>query len=1197
MKMTYRLLASAVLAASCACGLHAQEDTPGRAKAYMVADAHLDTQWNWDVVTTIDRYIWNTLDQNLFLLGRYPDYIFNFEGGIKYAWMKEYYPLWFEQVKKYVKEGRWHISGSSWDATDALVPSVESSIRNILLGQTFYRQEFGTESTDIFLPDCFGFGWTLPSVASHCGLIGFSSQKLDWRHKPFYESGKHPFTIGLWQGVDGSRIMLAHGYDYGRRWHDEDLSSSSYLEELASRSPLGIVYRYYGTGDMGGSPTLGSVRSVEKGVHGNGPVEVISAESDRLFKDFLPYDRHPELPVFNGELLMDVHGTGCYTSQAAMKLYNRQNENLGDAAERAALAADWLGAAEYPGDALTESWRRFIWHQFHDDLTGTSIPKAYEYSWNDELLSLSQFSDILTSATGAVASMMDTRVKGRPVVVYNQNGFRVKGIVKIDVDGEYPGYAVYDMDGKKVPSQLTVNEDGSCTLLAVADMPAVSYAVFDVRKAPAVRRHKPSSVSGIENSIYRLEFDRNGDIISLVDKRTGTETVKEGKSLGLAVFEGNRSYEWPAWEILKETLDREPVPVSDSVEVTLVENGPLRKTVLVSRKYRESEFRQYVRLYEGPYASRIDFDNEVFWQSSGALLKAVFPLSVSNPYATYDIGLGTVERACNTETAYEVYAQEWADLTGTDGRYGVTVMNDSKYGWDKPDDSTLRLTLLHTPETAGGYSYQNRQDFGLHRFSYSFTGHPGQLDRAAVSEAAAAYNRPLKAFYTSKHAGMIGREFSFASSDNPSVMIKALKKAEVSDEYVIRLYETSGRGPQTAGITFAGRILSAVSADGTEKTAGKAEFSGNRLEVEVSPYGMATYKVRLEKKTPVERHFAYADLEYDRRCFSWNAFRNAADFSAGYSYAAELLPDSVLVSGGIPFRLGEKEVENGLVCKGDTIAVPSDRTYRKAYILAASAESDQTAVFRAGDKECTAYVPYYSGFFGQWGHTGHTEGYVKDAVPAYVGTHTHSVSGDETYRFSYMFRIGVDLPEGCSELVLPDNDGIVVFAVTFSEDDAIQAVPASGLYETAVEPSGVEPAAVRTNLLSGAGIVSVSGEANGREKACYCIDGDESTKWCDISGAPNTVVIDMGEQKEVSAWKVVNAGQENPSFITADAFLQGRNSPDEEWRTLDSFTANSSNVVMREFNPSVCRYLRLMVTRSTQEDSNNACRIYELEVY
>ena len=478
-----RLIAGAVMLAVAGGHLSAQTAAPQKAKAYMVADAHLDTQWNWDIQTTIKEYVWNTLNQNLFLLNQYPDYIFNFEGGVKYAWMKEYYPREYELMKAFVKAGRWHVSGASWDATDTLVPSIESFIRNIMLGQEFYRKELGVESTDIFLPDCFGFGWTLPTVAAHCGLIGFSSQKLDWRNNPFYGKSKHPFTVGLWKGVDGASVMLAHGYDYGRRWDNEDLSENKYLMELSRCTPLNTVYRYYGTGDVGGSPTIASVASVEKGIKGDGPLKIISATSDQLFKDYQPYDAHSELPVFDGELLMDVHGTGCYTSQAAMKLYNRQNELLGDAAERASVAAALLGTAEYPGKSLTESWQRFIFHQFHDDLTGTSIPRAYEFSWNDELLSLKQFSGILTHAVGSVAGKLDTRVKGIPVVLYNASGFKAADVVTMEVKApRFPkGVAVYNEQGKQVASQLVSYTDGKVRLLVEATVPANGYAVYDVR--------------------------------------------------------------------------------------------------------------------------------------------------------------------------------------------------------------------------------------------------------------------------------------------------------------------------------------------------------------------------------------------------------------------------------------------------------------------------------------------------------------------------------------------------------------------------------------------------------------------------------------------------------------------------------------------------------------------------------------------
>ena len=191
------------LAALCfAAGGASAQQTDGKSvapktyKAYMVSDAHLDTQWNWDVQRSIREYIPKTLDQNLFLLGTYPDYVFNFEGGIKYQWMKEYYPHQYELIKRYIREGRWHVTGSTWDATDPNIPSAESFTRNILYGQHFYRREFGVEGTDIFLPDCFGFGWTLPTIAAHSGLIGFSTQKLMWRHRSFHGASKIPFEIG-----------------------------------------------------------------------------------------------------------------------------------------------------------------------------------------------------------------------------------------------------------------------------------------------------------------------------------------------------------------------------------------------------------------------------------------------------------------------------------------------------------------------------------------------------------------------------------------------------------------------------------------------------------------------------------------------------------------------------------------------------------------------------------------------------------------------------------------------------------------------------------------------------------------------------------------------------------------------------------------------------------------------------------------
>lgn len=1042
--------------------LFAQSVTENRPKIYVVANAHLDTQWNWDVQSTIKEYVWNTLSQNLLLLKRYPDYIFNFEGGVKYAWMKEYYPLEYAELKKAIKTGRWHVAGGSWDANDVLISSPESIIRNLLLGQEYYRNEFQVESTDLFLPDCFGFGWTLPTIASHCGLIGFSSQKLSWRWRPFYENKKLPFTVGLWRGVDGATIMLAHGYAYTKRWEDVDLSSDKELLELASYTPLQTVYRYYGsTGDRGGSPTVVSVRSVEKGIKGKGPLEIISATSDQLYKDYLPYKNHPELPLFDGELIMDVHGTGCYTSQAAMKLYNRQNELLGDAAERSAVCADWLNSGTYPGKKITEAWKRFIFHQFHDDLTGTSIPRAYEYSWNDELISLSQFSDVLCSSVRGVAAKLDTSVKGIPVVLYNALGFQVNNLVEVTVavSGEPKSVSVYNVEGKKVASQLLSCKDGKASILIDATVPAVGFAVYDVR----VSRDKPVIMERqgekflFENSIYKLTLNSDGDITSLIDKRCDKEIVKSGKAIRLALFTENKSDEWPAWEIHKRTLDKEPVSIgSGQAKIFLVENGVLRKTLCIQKRYGKSVFHQYIHLYEGSLAHRIDFYNEIDWESTNALLKAEFPLSVANEKATYDLGLGSIMRGNNTKTAYEVYAQYWANLSDKKNQYGVTILNNSKYGWDKPDEHTLRLTLLHTPSSVGNYSYQSSQDWGYHEFTYSLIGYSGALDKVQTVRQAEMLNQGLKAFQADKHSGDLGKSFAFVCSSNRNVMIKALKKAESSDEYVVRVYEIGGEKTQQAFLTFAGEIQYASEVDGTEKRIRDAEITGKKLQVIIQPHSIRTFKVKLkpsllEKPGLVTK---YLTLNYDRKCTSWNGFRSNGNFESGYSYAAELLPDSLIVNQ-VPFQLGEKDVANGVTCKGDTLQLPTDERYNRVYFLAASTDADYTATFICGEKQQTVNIPCYTGFIGQWGHTNHTKGFFKPAEIAYIGTHRHIANRDCPYEFTYMFKLGLDIPKGATSIILPKNEKIVLFASTVVQEALPQIRVASRLFSTSIKEGGI----------------------------------------------------------------------------------------------------------------------------------------------
>ena len=1043
------------LAALCfAAGGASAQQTDGKSvapktyKAYMVSDAHLDTQWNWDVQTTIREYIPRTLFQNLYLMERFPDYRFSFEGGVVYSWMKEYYPMHYERMKKYIASGQWHIAGASWDANDPNMPSAESFFRNILLGQEFYKKEFGVRSTDIFLPDCFGFGYTLPTIAAHSGLIGMSTQKLSWRNHDFYDTPYHkknPFSWGGWYGIDGSSLIAA--FDTGG-YNSELPENVQYNERLMERAAHGYdntCFRYYagggeGVGDKGNSGTVTTARRMAEAMADpDAPVQLISATSDQLFLDYM--DRRDELPTYDGELLMDVQAGGCYTSQGAMKYYNRRNEELLGAAERAAVAADWLGAKPYDRAKLNEVWQRVLWHQFHDDLTGTSIADAYRYSWNDELISLQQATEVMTAAVGALSHSLDTRVKGTPVVVYNPVTYDLRDLVEAEVplDARAKGVAVYAPSGRRVAAQILSREGDQARILFAADVKAAGYAVYDVRPASGVAKSSALKAPErtLENRIYRVELDANGDIRSIRDKRAGRELVAEGKAFRMAVFEGNPSNRYPAWEIMKETMDKPGRPIDGDVRISIAEQGPVRATLKVERSYGPSKFVQYVSLTDGGDDDRIDVRNTVDWSSRDVLLKAEFPCAVANAKAAYDLGLGFIERGNNTETAYEVPAQKWVDLTDADGSYGVTILNDCKYGWDKPADNTLRLTLLHTPSTEKRYAHQRTLDHGVHHYTYSIVGHTGARTEDALV-AGEALNMPLVAFVAPKHAGHLGRTFSMLAASTPQIGVRALKAAEDGDGYIVRCYETTGNPVEGARITFPAAIVSAEECNGIEERIGDAAFEGRSLVVSAGKFAPKTYRVRLAEpavRSTLAIDNAPVKLDYDITAYTTDEFFTyyTIDKALG-SFAAELIPATVECDG-VTFAMGEANTDDAVLCNGQTVALPADRTYTKLYVLASAVEEPRTAEFRVGDRTYEAEVPLWKGFYGQWGWYGNSEGFMQRAKIGYLGTHRHQTDlGNVPYGFSYMYLLTFDIPEGATTVTLPKDKKVLVYAMTASNN-------------------------------------------------------------------------------------------------------------------------------------------------------------------
>ncbi len=862
------------------------------------------------------------------------------------------------------------------------MPSGESLVRQVLYGNHFFRRELGAASEEYMLPDCFGFPFALPSVLAHCGIKGFSTQKLTWNSVMGI-----PFKVGVWEGPDGRSVVAA--LDPGQYDGDvtENLATSETwrkrIDADGQQSGVFADFHYYGTGDVGGAPKESSVAMVEKSLATAGPIHVIAGPADAMFKAITP-TMQKSLPHYKGELELTQHSAGSLTSEAAMKRWNRKNELLADAAERASVAAAWLGGRVYPAQKLEAAWTLVLGSQMHDIISGTAIAKGYDYAWNDELLAANQFAGIVQDAVGVVASQLDTRAEGTALVVFNPLSVERQDIVEAELPldpgagaspgagagadaGAARGVLVVGPGGEQVPAQILDGTASSVRIAFLAHMPSVSFAVYDARlTGPETPAESSLRVEErrLENERYIVTLNDDGDVASIRDKRADRELLSAPARLGLH-YENPEN--WPAWN--QDWTDRQQPArefVGGPAQFRVVERGPARVAVEVTRQCGGSTFVQRIRLAAGGAADRVEFDTDIDWATRERSLRAAFPLTVASPEATYDIQTGVITRGDMYPKQYEYGFQQWFDQTDSKGVYGVTIACDSKYGSDKPDDSTLRLTLLHTPGTHGGYEDQGTQDIGRHHVLYALSGHAGDWRSGRSAIEAARLNQPLLAFRTAPraasgvgpgsapnaapnvasgaapNAGPLGKSFALMKVSDDNVRIQAIKQAEDSDELIVRVRELSGHAEQAVRLSAAAPIIAAREVDGQERAMGPATLRDGQLELNIGGFELRAFAIKLgEPATRVPQLASTPlDLAYDTDVVSTNRNRGDGAMDAqGRALPAEQLPASI-VAGDATFKLGPTADgrKNAITCRGQVLNLPaaSQSGFDRLYLLTAA---------------------------------------------------------------------------------------------------------------------------------------------------------------------------------------------------------------------------------------------------------------------
>ncbi len=591
------------------------------------------------------------------------------------------------------------------------------------------------------------------------------------------DTNRFPHTIFRWRGADGSEI-IAHNQrtHYQGDYTPAQVYDAAYTND--QKDAVDTTFGMFGYGDGGGGCTYRMVENSLRLQSFPGLPKTRMGHPDEFFKK--AEAAADKLPVYNDELYYENH-RGTYTSQAFIKKGNRRGEFL---LSRTEMVSVFAGG--YDMEKMGGLWKLLLKNQFHDILPGTSIHEAIEDCRPDYATLQSEGGALKAAAFRSLNDRINTPSDG--VVVWNLTGQPVAApaTAEITSDVGFDGIPsrVYDKDGKK-------------HIEFIADVPAIGYRFIpfakQTKELPVVTAEK----TRLENEKLRVELDENGILTSVYDKVNSRETLA-GKGNALTVFIDKCVHE-TAWNLeLNYNKKTWPLDKADSIEV--IEQSELRGVIRIVRSFNRSTITQDIILNAG--SGRVDFDTTVDWQERDKVLKAAFDVNVLNTMASFEIAHGAIKRPTHRNNSYdaakfEQCAHKWADLS--EGDYGVSILNDCKYGYDIKD-STMRITLMRAPTCPDRLG-----DLGVNTFVYSFYPHSGAWQCAATVEEALALNVPLEAFAVEAHQGDLPESLSYVSCDRDDIVIDAVKQAQDGRGIIVRLYEAKerrGNATVTARLPF-----------------------------------------------------------------------------------------------------------------------------------------------------------------------------------------------------------------------------------------------------------------------------------------------------------------------------------------------------------------------------------------------------------
>ena len=765
-----------------------------KSKIHLLCNAHIDPVWLWEKREGIAETI-STFRVAADFCENYDGFIFNHNESILYEIVEEYEPELFNRIKKLVADGKWHIMGGWYIQPDCLMPTGESFIRQIEVGNRYFIEKFSVKPKTAVNFDSFGHSRGLVQILKKTGYTSYVFMR------PLKIVPQNDF---IWKGYDGSEII---GHNINSGYNSHKGRAVIKIQNAKKRFHEGDNLVCWGIGDHGGGPSKIDMEEIGKYIQEEKDYDVIHSTFEKYFDSV---DKS-KLETIKKSMFHCM--VGCYSSMNKIKKKHRFIEGKFDICEKM-LA---VSGTDYDKKELLEAEKALLFSEFHDSLPGTMIKEA-----EDNVLSLLCYSEEILERNCQKAFFRLCRgqemAKGGeiPIMVFNPHPYTITKDIEVEFslgsqnwnDNEYTVAKVRDEKGNYLLVQnekesSSISLDWRKRIVFRAELKPLCINRFDCELKVIPQDKRPIDVCPHTETHFVLD---NGLCSVKINRQTGLidEFKVDGKDylnrdgVKLTVYADNED----PWGMTVDGFYEEKgdftllskhevnsfngYPEDDFENVRIIENGDVRTKIQATFGYNKSFA---IVTYTIPKnEAYIDVDLKLIANDVNAMYKLKLNTTVDGKF----IGQSVFGREELLKDNKEVCFQKWCAFT--DGEKSLAVINKSTYG-GSADKNVMNLSVMRTP-VYSAHPIMERNitehdrwnthiDLGENHFSFRICTDMTHID----SEAEIFNNEPyIMSFFPPISEKCETKTVSVDSKD-----IILTRFADLDGDVLVRMFNSSGK--------------------------------------------------------------------------------------------------------------------------------------------------------------------------------------------------------------------------------------------------------------------------------------------------------------------------------------------------------------------------------------------------------------------